>query len=268
MRLVLTNWRGHRYLPPKMCLPIAGVALLTVASVFCFEGVRNGSSNFDLRLLFAARSRLQQNPAWHPKLKVFAYDDLAVSLLQKSEPPAGILAETLVAIAARKPQAVLIDKMFSYRLEGDSEKLKSAIAAIPFVYTSASFSHTPIPHREPIARGVLDQQASHWEIAKAAWIPKAPFAYGANPTYASIFTKVGHLNLAKAERIYPLVQVGNAALPHWALRWWENARVNHKGISSAWGQVPVNHDGTTLINIAPLEFYSKKVRSIASVFSK
>lgn len=268
MRSTVSNWRGQRYLSPRQAAIIAAVSLLAVFLILSSLGVENAASNFDLRLLFTTRSKLGKNPNWDPKLKVFAYDDLAVSLLQKSEPPAGILAETLRAIKAQKPKAILIDKMFSYRLEGDVEKLKAAIGEVPPIYTSASFSDSAIPHRNPISNEVLINQSSGWRVSEADWIPNATFAYGANATYGSAFTKVGHLNLAKAERIQPVVRVGEALLPHWALRWWDQAELNPSGITSSWGQIPVTGNGTTLVNLVPLEVFGKKARSIAAVFSR
>ena len=227
------------------------------------------------RISFHIRAALGKSPPISPRLKIFGYDDLAVGEFQNSEITLGDWAKLFRAMGARKPRAILVDKMFSFIPAQDVSELdatRAALIATPIVSVGASLHENVVRAREKLdlARNDYRLEAFTAHPDDAAWLKqKVRNAYGPSAALASAFRHVGHLNYPGDGRVEPFSRFdGGVVVPHMAIFAAENVRIVPDGLELNGRKAPVDRDGFLPVNFSTPSQYFQATFSMKSTLAK
>ncbi len=252
-----------------LLLTCAWVALASLLALLPgAEALERQSSE---RWLFSLRTFLERDPAFDPRLKVFALDDPTLASLGGSPPSLELWGKVLAAVAAEKPRVILIDKLFDMLAEDQAARRRfvETLRSLPApVYAGGFVPDSPIMGRQ--ALGSPNFQLRRFiDTSGRENLGISPQAYGPDAAVLGAFAGVGNLRHLGNGRFRLLQAVatptGAELLPHLALYaaadvGWDGSRLEIDGTS-----VPLDDRGESLANLASREAYEKRFMSMRAL---
>ncbi len=199
---------------------------------------------------YQMRSWLGKNPKLSPKLKVFFFDDKTFAALGKPDLSTAEWAAIFKSLDARKPRAILIDKIFSFP-GGDVLDLLSKRDDIQTKIYTAGFSTSvnitgrsevknigEAGYREPIFREVSFEQKQ-----------ATPFIYGASKQLRRFFDGAGHVQYMNQSHIPGYIKAGRKTIfPHLSSAVSDSYDVKENSITVNTKKVNLDSRGRMLVN--------------------
>lgn len=229
--------------------------------------------NITQPFLFKARERLRQDPPLHPRLKIYSYDDGSVDMLQRADLTLDDWADVLSAIAAAKPAAIFIDKVFSIVFDplGHREQSFARLNALNVPVYVGAFAH----ERVMKTRAALDTSGAPYRLADLLPRPDAArpgfdlyrgwFVYGPHPDFKQAFRAAGHILYEGTGRASAFLAPGpETIVPHLGLlaagtREWKDGALLVDGV-----RVPLDGDGQILVNFSREDAYYERHKRLGS----
>lgn len=235
-----------------------------------------------LPVLFKIREATGHAPNVHPKLKIFAYDDTSFARQGVSDLSLATWADLLEGIAARKPRAVYIDKLFSLPPTPGEQDLKAIdrLAKLDVKVVSVAFTRpTPIKFREPLTlEGPLYQLSSYFDRIQdtllQGFVPMenamGSYVYGADHRLAKVFRRAGHSLNAGFGKASALLQVGRGqVLPHMVLMGEDRLKIKHHALYLGdTVSVPLDDAGRMIVDFAPPLTLAQQSRRFINLLDK
>ena len=269
----------------KMRFGIVGVFL---ASFYFIRASANDylETQLTLPLLFKMRQSLGLQASLSPRFKILVYDDS--TLAQSGRSDLSILGweRLLTTVAARKPQAIYIDKVFSLATDtGAAEPSASEVEAvrrigqIPTKIVTAAFIHanslrgrSPLNLDSPWYRDLTLIEPAARAVSDGLSAGNA-YAYGPAPQLAQAFRRVGHVmngGHGWVKAIYPVR--GQTAVPHFFLMGGDQIRVGTDsivvdGMGGQSATIPVDSLGRVYVDFRDPKTYQRSSVSISHFLS-
>ena len=236
------------------------------------------------RIEFNLRDLLGRTPPLSPKIKLLAVDDATFAYLGGPSPSLMGWAKTLANIAAKKPRAILIDKMFAETpVDGaQTEEALGILRAITTpIYTGAFFAPHPLASREEIhlqpeaydINQLMPKDATPAEREKSLGILLAKdnhFIYGHAKWFETLFSGVGHITYDDDGRVPPLIRINkNFILPQLGLMpFLHEMRLSDGKATIAGRPLPIDRDGMSYFNHRPPQYFSQNAKSMRYVIER
>ena len=265
-----------------------GVLVVFLGSL-CF--IRSSANDYletqaTLPLLFKMRQALGLQYRLSPRLKILVYDDSTLAHSGRSDLSISGWEKLLTTVAARKPRAIYIDKLFSLATDtGASEASAAAVEAlrrleqIPTKIVTAAFIHAnSVRGRAPLS---LD---SPWYrdltlvdpatgFSSGALSAATAYAYGPAPQLAKAFHRAGHVmngGHGWVKAIYPVRE--QAAVPHFVFMGSDQIRIGAESVvvGDTGGQsaaIPVDSRGRVYVDFRDPKAYQRSSISISYFLS-
>lgn len=254
---------GYRwYTSPDITWRRALVLGLIPASFFALLLDTTWGDNLQNRLArpleFRLRHWLKRDPPLDPRIKIYAFDDRTLELLDESDLTLDDWLGVLKTFVARRPRAVFIDKFFGTPRGADhASSFVKGVAALPFPIITGGFISDVPTGRFPMEAG-----RAYSLIESSSRIPMLEskvYLYGPDRRVTDAFTHVGHLRyngdfLMKAFfRTSPTEALPMASLLVASKREWRQGTLY---LDSQ--PLPLDGQGRTLINLAdPTTYFPK-----------
>ena len=250
------------------------------AIIFAFQRTDLGKNiEYQLahRLEFNLRDQLGKSPALDRKIKIFAYDDLSISAFNAAEIALDDWANMLNALGERKPQTIIIDKIFGYISRSDEKSLPRFVRELrnqkSTTVLSSFLRDTLLPQRPllDLERPEYNLDAEQRENPDALdWLPILnKNAYGPLPEIAEASPFIGQILYHGLGRVYPWVRVSqNRAIPHASLLAAADLSLDERGTLLDGSVLPTDADGMLPINFTSGRQYYKKAKSMRSLISR
>ena len=265
-----------------------GVFAVFLGSLYFIRASANDylETQVTLPFLFKMRQTLGLQDKLSPRLKILVYDDSTLAQSGRSDLSISGWEKLLTTVAARKPKAIYIDKLFSLATEtGAAEPSAAEIEAvqrieqIPTKIVTAAFIHansvrgrSPLNSDSPRYRdltllGPDDKAVSVGPSAATA------YAYGPAPELAQAFHRAGHVmngGHGWVKAMYPVR--GQAAIPHFALMGSDQIRIGAESVvlDEIGGQsasIPVDSRGRVYVDFRDPKSYQASSVSISYFLS-
>ncbi len=223
------------------------------------------------RFLFWARSKIGQGPGLAKQIKIFAYDDETAASEGDFDIPLTDWGLVFKALAERKPQSVVVDKIFDKAHPPDqivafqkmSRDWHTPINIISFVTSEKVPYRTEVPGDRPehqigtIAPGGPDQ-VPEWLTSM-----KPKYFYGAPQTLTAaslgIFSGIGHAVYELDGYLQSIYRINDRVfVPHVALVAGHPLKIQNQRIFSGDHEVPTSSDGRILVNVDKQSIYAQQ----------
>lgn len=232
------------------------------------------SGHTTLPALFRLRSLLVNDTPLSPRLKILSFDDGTVASLKTSDLYIQDWAALLAAIDARKPQAIIIDKLFSIMFDPMDQasvaterlaNVKTPIAAGAFVRRSEIKGRYPLIASQSRLHVSADSHG-HKSLAESFPDCSAWHAYGPAPDFSKIFSRVGHINVGEVGWIQAFFRINHQELlPYLGLvASHDPIRVTDEILVDG-SPVPTDGTGRVLVNFSPRTAYFDRHVRLSSV---
>lgn len=245
-----------------------GIALLTAflgSLVQSSRHVVQTERTIAMPMEFRLRSRLGQDPAAIPNLKILIFEDNSFSAFQKPSLSLEEWGLLLSALAERRPKAIFIDKIFG-ALEDTSQKAEETFRKLASletpIYAGAFTSPAPIVGRPRLELEYPQYQLSHYVRDSSDPPPlldvRHEHAYAATPQHQR-FLVAGHINYPGNLQVSPLVRLTDRhILPHIGLYAAGTLEFRNGALHANGHRVPISDEGLVAINfLSPHVIYSK-----------
>lgn len=174
------------------------------------------------RLEFRARELLGLEPKIHPRLKIFGYDDQAVSKTTEPDLPLRDWIGIIDLIAANKPEGIFIDQMFGYIKAHEKnliDEFSDSVKKAGNINVGAFVHKYQIPLRPQININRKDFRLSSMtndSVQDTAWLPTvSSFVYGPHKSLERSFNKIGHILYHGHGQFDPMIKISqNYVIPH------------------------------------------------------
>jgi class 3 adenylate cyclase len=248
----------------KLFFSITAVTAAAYIAISQTDPGKTAVLNFIRPLEFQVRETLGLAPQMSDRVRILAFDDIALHRSGSPELSVGDWQRLIGAILRRNPKVVLIDKIFALPPEVD----KTAPALDGPVFAAANTSDAEIPYRTGLD---LSLPLYRWESyfpdqeSLEGW-PGRPArqAYGPAREMRPMFRAAGHINYDLYGRIRPLARVGqDAVLPHLSFLAADTISVRAGEIAVNGTAAPVNSAGLLQVNFPPVEAVYSRIMSLA-----
>jgi len=239
-----------------------------------------------LPLLFKMRQAVGLQEKLSARLKILVYDDSTLAQSGRSDLAISGWEKLLTTVAARRPKAIYIDKLFSLATEtGAAEPSAAEIEAvqrieqIPTKIVTAAFIHAnsvrgraPLNLDSPWYRDLTLVEPAAGSLSGALSAATA-YGYGPAPQLAQAFHRAGHVmngGHGWVKAIYPVR--GQAAIPHFFLMSGEQIRVGPEsivvdGAGAKSAAIPVDSRGRVYVDFRDPKTYQRSSISISHFLS-
>ncbi len=259
-----------------------------LAGFLCGQGPLGDylKTRLDLPLLYRAREWLGRGPELSQKMRVVLFDDAAMAWLGAAEPSLVQWSSVLDAISARKPAAIIVNKVFgALPAGGTADDAKNfvkilkeirerdrvpVVAGAYFLTTDnkyrAKISATSVPSLSPVAWG-LDPSIPLATQLSTLGMPSqnrsGDFLYGPHPELLPAFSGVGAVNY-QSNMMVPLVfrGPGNSLVPHLVLAGFSSRTIGDGFLFINGAKVSLNHSGEMLPDIITTAKISRSAVSL------
>ena len=258
--------KEHRK-PALVLLAVCGF----LAALYLSPAGTGVEKQLEQRFLFWARSKIGQGPGLSKQIKIFAYDDETAASEGDFDIPLTDWGLVFKALAERKPQSVVVDKIFDKAHPPDqivafqkmSREWHTPINIISFVTSEKVPYRTEVPGDRPehqigtIAPGGLDQVPEWLKSMR----PK--YFYGAPQTLTAaslgIFSGIGHAVYELDGYLQSIYRINDRVfVPHVALVAGHSLKIQNQRIFSGGNEVPTTSDGRILVNVDKQSVYVKR----------
>lgn len=226
---------------------------------------------------FKVRQWLGQEPSIDPRLKIFGYDDVTAGIFRTSDLSLSDWSWLLKGIDKATPQAVYIDKMFTFADPANVAFAKAIddLKAIQTPVVAGAFtSKTPIQGRAAISPAYFESKSRkianlHIVSANSQQFPSSfdesnSLPYGPHESILQSFAAIGHIEHQGMGLIQPIKKVfGDFYLPHWAFSLAQSIHFNDGGLMVDGVKVPTDQNGNLLANLIDPKAIELKVRNFA-----
>lgn len=223
------------------------------------------------RFLFWARSKIGQGPGLAKQIKIFAYDDETAASEGDFDIPLTDWGLVFKALAERKPQSIVVDKIFDKAHPPDqivafqkmSREWHTPTNIISFVTSEKVPYRTEVPGDRPehqigtIAPDGVDQLP--------AWLRnmKPKYFYGAPQTLTAsslgVFSGIGHAVYELDGYLQSIYKINDRVfVPHVALVAGNALKIKNQQIFSGDNEVPTTADGRILVNVDKQSVYAQR----------
>jgi len=249
---------------------------LTIALVACIFGLGDIGeylkTRLDLPLLYQAREAAGRGPEISKKIRILLFDDSAMAWLGVGEPSLSQWIDVIDAISARKPKAIIINKVFGILPDGsnagDATGFVKSLQAIRErdhvpVVAGAYFSKSDNAFRNKIsASSVPSVGPASWGLDAAIPIPaqlaslkffskdsSTDYLYGPDPKLLPGFSGIGSVDYLQ-NMMVPVASHGrdNSLVPNIMIAGFGNRSPGNGFLLVNGFRVPVNHQGEMLPN--------------------
>lgn len=223
------------------------------------------------RFLFWARSKIGQGPGLAKQIKIFAYDDETAASEGDFDIPLTDWGLVFKALAERKPQSIVVDKIFDKAHPPDqivafqkmSREWHTPTNIISFVTSEKVPYRTEVPGDRPehqigtIAPGGPDQVPEWLKSMR----PK--YFYGAPQTLTAaslgIFSGIGHAVYELDGYLQSIYRINDRVfVPHVSLVAGHALKIKNQRIFSGNNEVPTTGDGRILVNVDKQSVYAQR----------
>lgn len=248
------------------CAIICAVVVSGLATSTWGRGVDNSLAR---SVEFKVREQLGKSPALDPRIKIYNFDDKAVTRLQRTSFYIDEWADILVTIDQSKPAAIVIDKFFSI-LSDPHGKSAESIAKIKGVeapiYIGSFVAPAKIPFRDP-----LNLEREEFKLNPDLNLTHSmlgQFPTGPSAAFKGVFDRIGHILYNGDARVRPFIRIGEASvLPHIATHITPVRFENGKAFING-AEMPINQYGETILNMAPPAQYYPVMKRMLSIHAK
>ena len=242
-----------------------------LAALYLLPAGTGVEKQLEQRFLFWARSKIGQGPELSKQIKIFAYDDETAASEGDFDIPLTDWGLVFKALAERKPQSIVVDKIFDKAHPPDqivafqkmSREWHTPINIISFVTSEKVPYRTEVPGDRPehqigtIAPGGLDQ-VPEWLTSM-----KPKYFYGAPQTLTTaslgIFSGIGHAVYELDGYLQSIYKINDRVfVPHVALVAGHALKIKNQQIFSGDNEVPTTDDGRILVNVDKQSVYTQR----------
>lgn len=231
-------------------------------------------------LYFRAREAAGLAPTIDHRLKLFSFDDSTFAQLGRAELHLNEWFQVLSTLAARRPRAIFIDKIFgsvpyhpgfeakaSAEDKDEARKLISNIANLSTPLITAAFIRpTPIK-RDKFALAADVYQLKNYFDSPLSMVSGFPAirqrhgwnVYGPASALQIAFQHAGHTLNGGHGRVEALVSLApNTVMPHFSLLGDKIPKINHGKLMLDQTEVPLNRTGEMIPNFTSIPAYYQK----------
>lgn len=221
---------------------------------------------------FRFRRLVGKEPVLSPKLKILAYDDIAMEKLGEPYLPHELWSPLLRGISGARPAAILCSVQFAFEKKNLAANIIQDIGALGALSTphmaGAILVDGPLVHRKSLLTGRSWRQVEHVDELPVYAMGHRQ-AYGPEGPFRLAFPEVGHADQPWSDRFAPLVRMkGGGIIPHlglYAASRWET----RKGTLFLDGnEIPLDDRGLIPVNFLNPEEVGQKIKTVVSLFSK
>jgi serine phosphatase RsbU (regulator of sigma subunit) len=253
------------------------VAIICSALLLKSETMRTLERKISWPLQFHLRDKLGNAPKMDRRIHVIMFDDSTVQRFNKATLSMAEWASLLAFLDRHKPASIYIDKIFGL-VDDELSNLVEVLPQFRGLRTRVSVgsftTSVKIPGRNPLdinapqfrARnfltdsdtGISDEELQAKLNAIGFKDRSSAYAYGPIPELRDIFNQ-GHIDWLRENEIFPIYRLNDTqVLPTLALTGRVNLKLENGGISAAGKRIPLNSDGSLLVNwLRPEEVYSQ-----------
>lgn len=276
MRLPSPEQQRSIRLRARMRRIFAAFVLLWVIAMIVMNNSRAYdfiATRFAENILFVLRDKLGRTPPVTDKLKILAVDDSTFALLGSPTPKFHQWVQLFENLAKQKPQAILVDFLFSTQPDDTPETRKALETMrrlnIP-VYVGAYLVPQVIPYRHELTLDNRRYHVSRYMTEENAAMTEAPtftkkwgyHAYGHHETYDHLFT-VGHIVYNDVRRLQLFTQIGpDRLLPHLSTYAAKNVQFSGGKVWLNDIPVPMDKAGNTYFNHRPPQSFYERAKSL------
>jgi hypothetical protein len=265
-----------------------GILVVFLGSLYFIRASANDylETQATLPLLFKMRQALGLQGMLSPRLKILVYDDSTLAQSGRGDLSISGWEKLLTTVAARKPKAIYIDKLFSLATDTGAAELTAVeveairrIEHIPTKIVTAAFIHansvrgrSPLNLDSPLYRD-LTQPGRADKAVSGGLAAATAYAYGPVPQLAQAFHRAGHVmngGHGWVKAIYPVRE--QAAVPHFVFMGGDQIRVGAESIvvDGMGGQsaiIPVDSRGRVYVDFRDPKTYQRSSIRISHFLS-
>ncbi len=253
-------------------VPALAVMALAVGLALAPSGV--GLEQASARIVdLALRRAVGREPPLDPRIKIFAYDDATLSMVGAPDLPVSDWMKVVRALSAKKPQLVVIDKIFAQLPPGeDLTEFLEVFAAAPVV-VGAFVATDAIKDRPLLDLSLPAFAAENFLATGAARAPSGGFPYGPSAKLAAALgttPRIGHANLEPGGARRPFVAFeGGRVVPSLPLLAAKSIRLDAADAVYADGKsMPIDHLGRTPGGFVSPEAVTKRSYSMRALIER
>lgn len=257
---------------------IVAIAAFWIASGVLTSGTETGRSlefNNVGRLNFFVRDIIGLSPSLDPRLRVYAFDDKAIAATNSPELSLSDWTIILRGIRVRGAKSVIIDKMFGYHSDRQSEGLEEFLDEIKQHKHLAigSFLHQsklPLRYAIETARDeFLIPESLVDDRNLEQWLPVRQLnVYGPHKEIAP-FVKLGQFLALRSGTVSPWIRVkGDAAIPHLGLFAANSVTVISNEPTVNGVKLPLDRFGMLPVNFSPASSYYKITSTMRTLIER
>lgn len=222
---------------------------------------------------FVFRDLLNLSPQLDPRVKIFGYDDKAIAALKSPDISLSDWTGLLHALNARKPRAVLVDKIFGFIPESESADLQKFINELKNEKNTAlgAFLHTNVIPQRPTLELEREEfmldNFMNIQMTGLPWLPiKNMQVYGPQKDIAMAAGRIGQILYPGFGSVAPWIRVSESrAVPHLGLAVASEVVMTSSGIILDGASLPLDRRGLIQVNFTSLAEYYKRARSMRSL---
>lgn len=208
----------------------------------------------------SVRHWLGRDPVLDPRIRVYALGDTSVEELEEADLDLADWRRILVTLAAARPRAVLVDKVFGApRGRASAPAFVETLRSFRFPVIAGAFvAAAPLRGRAlmtaPDITSLFDRTADPArELARLDWLSlENGYPYGPSPLVRDGFRRIGHLMYAGNLSVKPLLRLSRRdALPAAALFTADEVRIAGGELFADGTRVPLDARGRTVLNLFP-----------------
>ena len=259
-----------------------GVAVLWGVVVWILSSVTwadEFSKSNKARLEFKFRDWVGTSPKLDPKLKIFGFDDQVLHRLQISELSTRDWAHLIDTIGAKKPRAIIIDKIFGILpgSEDDAAALRASLERNPMVYAAANSLPMENRWRKPLDLSGFFYDPSRYGFTQDGLSPHPAnqtiqsqgIFYGPDPRVAGAFKGIGHILFPGHSVVRPMIvtQAGRV-VPHVGVLAQESVAAHERGLVINGRRVDLDRKGQLILNFPSVRhLYENTFSMLANIIA-
>lgn len=248
-----------------------GLAAVVIASVAGSGPLGDYlKTRIELPLLYRVREIAGAGPGISPRLRMVFFDDAAMAWLGAAEPSLGQWGPVIEAVSARRPSAIVINKVFGALPSGASvEDAREFATTMQGIYRRHGVPLIAGAYFHPVKNDFRERlsTASSQSFSPSSWGLDASlpvesqlatlgfsasdrardFLYGPHPLLLPAFSGIGAVNY-QSNMMVPLATRGqdNALVPHIAIAGFPGRAPGNGFLLVNGSRAPVNHQGEML----------------------
>lgn len=255
----------------RIPLQLSSIIFLVVSALYFSPIADILQKTITLPINFHFRHILGQDVELTPELKVYAFDDSTLNYLDRPDLSLEEWSALLTAIAAAKPKAIYIDKIFGVPETEGRDLFVRSVSNIDVPIVVGGFIHKNLARKS----GLIDlDRANLYEIppgSSTSSLRRLPrfsgYFYGPHQSIQSVFKQIGHLLYDGDGRTAPLVLHGEKIIPHLALS-LAQYKFTDDDVKISDHLLPIDRDGMVTVNMAASQKYADTFVSLKSAITR